>query len=169
LLEARLSLATPSFVLAARKRSSAAQQAGLRYERQVHEEFSRRFPDNWLPSPWFAYRREENPSVVNYAQTDALLINPRSGVITIVEVKKKHCAESYFQLHDKYLPLVSKCFGNNWEYRLVEMCEWYDPQIPYPCRVKLIPNLICAESRTVSVHIWKPEKRWQKLAREVYK
>jgi hypothetical protein len=166
LLEAKLSLATPSFVLAARRRRSAAQQAGLRYERAVHAEFAGRYPDSWLPSPWFAYRTAATPSVVNYAQTDALHINPLAGVITIIEVKKKHCAESYFQLHDKYLPLVSKCFGSLWEYRLVELCEWYDPHVAYPTKPKLVQNLAQADPRSVCVHIWKPEKRWERLVNE---
>lgn len=161
--ESRLSLATPSFVLAARSRRSSAQQAGLRYEQALHREFQTRYPDNYLPSPWFAYRRFSSPGVVNYAQTDALHIEPRTGVITIIEVKKKHCAESYFQLCDKYLPLVRQCFGADWSYKLVEICEWYDPHTPYPCRVKLIPRLEEALSRDVSVHIWRPAKAWERL------
>lgn len=159
LLTVRLQLATPSFVLAARQRKSAAQNAGLIYERKLHKHLQEMYPSWYLPSPWFAYSRRSSPTVTNYAQTDGLLIMPRQGRIYIIEAKKRHCAESYFQLVDKYLPLVSRTFGDKWSYSLVEICEWYDPQIAYPVKIRLRKDILEATPSEISVHIWRPRSR----------
>lgn len=166
LIVARLQLETPSFVLANRERKSGAQQAGLVYEKHVHRHLRKEFPSWYLPSPWFSYSRRQTPTVTNYAQTDGLIILPRSGRIIIVEAKKRHCAESYFQLVDKYLPLVSKCFGSNWTYSLIEICEWYDPSTSYPVKVRLQKSILDAQPDEISVHIWRPKKKYEELLDE---
>lgn len=163
LLSVRLQLETPSFVLAARGRRSAAQNAGLIYERKLQKHLQELYSNWYLPSPWFAYSRRCTPTVTNYAQTDGLLIRPREGRIYIIEAKKRHCSESYFQLVDKYLPLVSKTFGPQWTYSLVEICEWYDPQVSYPVKIRLRKEVLESSSNEISVHIWRPRKRIDEL------
>jgi len=45
-----------------------------------------------------------------------------------------------------------------WEYRLIEMVRWYDPQLPFPGEHKLRPSLEAAGEDEVAVHIWRPRK-----------
>jgi len=95
--------------------------------------------------------------VVNYAQPDGLLFDVRAGLITIVEIKYSHCAESYFQLVDKYLPIVSKCFGaDKWSFAMLEMVKWYDRDVAYPVKVHMKKEVHKAVPNEVSVHIWHP-------------
>ena len=111
-------LGLPSFVRPSRAKGAKA--VGLRYERKVLDRFSR-FP-HFIPSPWFRYTLRGLPNRVNYAQPDGMFIDIATGIVTIIEVKYAHTADAYFQLVDKYIPIVSRFFaGGDWRFAVCEI------------------------------------------------
>jgi len=147
----------PPFVKKRRRRGRKG--VGLRYEAKVQRHFLDVFGYEYVPGPWFKYTVADRPKVINYAQPDGLLIQPRKGKVTIVEIKYNHCAESYFQLVDKYLPLVEKLFGTeDWEFPLVEVVKWYDRDTSYPSSVRLRSAIDECTPSEIGVHICRPER-----------
>jgi hypothetical protein len=147
----------PPFVKKRRRRGRKG--VGLRYEAKVQRYFLDRFGYEYVPSPWFKYTVADRPRVINYAQPDGLLIQARRGTVTIVEVKYNHCAESYFQLVDKYLPLVSALFGEAlWNFPLVEVVKWYDKATQYPTDIRMRADIDECRPGEIGVHICRPGK-----------
>lgn len=132
---------------------------GLRYERKVQRHLLSRFA-GYMPGPWFRYTTTDEPGRKNYAQPDGILIDVVSGQITIVEVKYNHCAEAYFQLVEKYLPIVKKFFNNSeiWTYATLEVVYWYDVAVAFPTTPKLRANLEDVRPDELAVHIWRPPR-----------
>lgn len=149
---------TPSFVRAHRARGRKGM--GLRYERKVHEAFASAFGPAYLPSVWFSYRRLSSPKTTNFAQPDAFLLDLSRGLCTIIEVKYNHTADAYFQLNDKYLPLLDKFFHAKekalWSFALCEVVYWYDKFVDFPCRVALRDDIRKVRPGEFGVHIWRP-------------
>lgn len=132
---------------------------GLRYEKEVHKHFLEEFGFTYIPSPWFQYTTKAAPKQLRYAQPDALLIQLKLGLITIVEVKYSHCSGSYFQLQEMYLPLMKKFFSSDWDFTLIEVVKWYDRDIPYPAKTIKVERIDQKNLRYIGVHVWKPGRR----------
>lgn len=148
---------TPPFVTKKRRRARGRKGVGLRYERRAQEYLQEEFGFEYVPSPWFRYSLRRTPRAVNYAQPDGLLIEANRGTITIVEIKYSHCAESYFQLMDKYLPLAQAFFGEElWKFSLVEVVRWYDRDVQYPTQVRMREHIEDCKPTEIGVHIYKP-------------
>lgn len=141
----------PPFVR--QRKLSGAKAQGVRYERRVQEHLEGVFP-NYIASPWFSYWIQ-NDHRTHWCQPDGLLLDVRSGEITIVEVKYQHCAKAYWQMRNLYLPVLRVAFPG-WGFRLCEVVKWYDPATPFPSQVTLCPSILDAPARGVGVHIWKP-------------
>lgn len=147
----------PPFVKKRRRRGRMG--VGLRYEAKVQRHLSERFGYEYVPSPWFKYSVAKSPNVVNFAQPDGLLVQPKRGRITIVEIKYNHCAESYFQLVDKYLPLVEAFFDKSiWTFPLVEVVKWYDRDTSYPVDIHMCRDIDVCRPGEIGVHICRPER-----------
>lgn len=147
----------PPFVK--KRRRKGRMGVGLRYEAIVQKHFQSIYGYEYVPSPWFKYTVANSPRVVNYAQPDGLLIQPRRGTVTIVEIKYNHCAESYFQLVDKYLPLVEALFPKHlWEVPLVEVVKWYDRDTSYPTDIRLRRDIDECRAGEIGVHICRPDR-----------
>ena len=147
----------PPFVKKRRRRGRKG--VGLRYEAKVQKYFLDKYGYEYVPGPWFRYTVKHRPKVINYAQPDGLLIQPRRGTVTIVEIKYNHCSESYFQLVDKYLPLVSFLFGKDqWKFPLVEVVKWYDRDTQYPASIRLREDIDFGSTTEIGVHICRPER-----------
>lgn len=147
----------PSFVHAHRARGRKGM--GLRYERKVHDHFHEAFSDLYLPSLWFQYRRRSSPKIVNFAQPDAILFDFHSGIVTIIEVKYNHTSDAYFQLMDKYLPIMELFLHNDenlWQFALCEVVYWYDKFVDFPCKVSLRDDIKKVRPGEFGVHIWRP-------------
>ena len=131
--------------------------AGLRYEAKVQRHLLKGY-DGYMPGPWFKYTTSDAPKRVNYAQPDGLLVNVEAGKIIICEMKYSHCAEAYFQLVDKYLPIVRKFFNNSelWEYATVEVVYWYDCAVAFPTKPKLRERIHDTRVGELAVHICRP-------------
>ena len=145
----------PPFVKKRRRRGRKG--VGIRYEAKVQRYLCDRFGYEYVPSPWFKYSVAERPTVVNYAQPDGLLIQPQRGTITVVEIKYNHCSESYFQLVDKYLPLVKALFGIElWRFPLVEVVKWFDRDTSYPADYRLCKDIDVCRTSEIGIHICRP-------------
>lgn len=98
---------------------------GQLYELRVHREFSRRYP-GYLPSPWFQFRDVDGSK---WCQPDGLIVDPRTGLIVVVEAKLKHTNDACRMLFGVYVPVVRALFGGHYRVEAVEVCQWYDPAV----------------------------------------
>lgn len=149
----------PKFIKSGRRRRGA-KGMGLRYEAKVQTHLLKMF-DGYVPSPWFRYTTEDVPARINYAQPDGLIIDIEKGLITICEMKYKHTAEAYFQLVDKYLPIVRLFFNNLnnetlWTFATVEIVYWYDGTIAFPTSPRMRKDLSRVRVNELAVHICRP-------------
>jgi hypothetical protein len=95
----------------------------------------------------------------NYAQPDGLLFDVRKGLLTIIEIKYSHTPDAYFQLLDKYLPLMQSWLDKSiWNFAVCEVVWWYDKAISYPCEVRLCKTIDIARPGEFGVHICRPPK-----------
>jgi hypothetical protein len=106
-----------------------AQRIGLRYERKVHEHFSRRF-SNYGASQWISYKCGKGFDV-RWAQPDGLMLDMEKGQVTIIEIKIRHTERAWWQLRQLYEPLVKFLFPQ-WTIGLCEVCRTFDPAVAWP-------------------------------------
>jgi len=157
-LTAELLQGVPKFVRSGRRRRGR-KGVGLRYEARVQKQLLKQFP-GYMPGPWFKYTTDDEPARENYAQPDGLIVDVEKGQITICEMKYNHCAEAYFQLVEKYLPIVRVFFNNPdiWKFATVEIVYWYDCATAFPTSPKLRKNLEHVRINELAVHICRPPK-----------
>lgn len=71
-----------------------------------------------------------------FCQTDGLLFTPEEKKVLILEFKLKHTADAYFQIEEKYLPVLRRLFPK-WIIATCEVVKWYDQCTAFPTEVKL--------------------------------
>ena len=141
-----------------RKGRRGAAGAGLRYEAKVHEHFLKTYPLAYVAGPWFRYRNEEDK--VHYCQPDGLLVNFKTGLVTIVEIKLKHTADAWWQLKKLYEPVLERVFTKDlWALSALEVVRWYDPDTPFPQAHALIKDPLSVGAGKIGVHIWSGRRR----------
>lgn len=134
-------------------RVRGARAQGIYYERKVHEELLRLYPDHYVPSPWFRFTDRE---VLRWCQPDGLLIDAVQGQIIVVEVKHSHIGDAWWKLHKLYIPVAREYFGREWTFRAVEVVRYYDPDITFPF-AKLCEFIHLAPALpNTGVHILRP-------------
>ena len=111
----------PPFVRHEKRRGK--RRAGELYEQRVHEALICRYP-GYIPSPWVSFQDERGEK---YCQPDALLVDPRRGCLTIVEVKLQHTHLAEQALFRLYLPVLRQAFAGFYRLSVLEVCRWYDP------------------------------------------
>lgn len=147
-------LGIPSFVRP--HKTTGRKAVGLRYERKVLADLSARHP-HFVASPWFRYTLRRYPQRVNYLQPDGLLIDPSSGVVTIVEVKYNHTSDAYFQTVGKYVPVLQHFFrGADWKLAICEVVYWFDGTTAFPAALRLLDDVLAARPGIFNVHIARP-------------
>lgn len=112
----------------------------------------------FIPGPWFRYRVDGHPKWL-YAQPDGLLFDFYKQLVVIVEMKYNHCSEAYFQMFDKYIPIVNHWLNARerlWELACCEMVYWYDRAVVTPKEVTLRKFPHQARPGEMAVHIWRP-------------
>jgi len=154
----------PKFVQSGRRRRGR-KGVGLRYEAKVHAHLLAEF-DGYIQSPWFRYTTSDAPNRINYAQPDGLIVDVEKGRILICEMKYSHCAEAYFQLLDKYLPIVRKFFNNSdsesdggkplWTFATVEIVYWFDCAVAFPTTPERRARLQDVREHELAVHVCRP-------------
>lgn len=146
----------PSEDAAKGERSSPAQRAGKRYEQRVMAWLQTVFParpclkmhmqsggaihaTEVLQSqleigPWFMYVDDRGPHV---CQPDAII---RWGTsVVVVEVKRSHTADAWWQLRRLYEPVVSMALRTLTH--PLEICRTYDPAVYIPDPVELLDDV----------------------------
>lgn len=112
---------------------TVAQLSGLRYEgkaaRMLEVEF--RFAVSQL-----AFRYTSNQLNWFKCWTDLCLFSDDMATVTIVEVKWHHTIDAWVQLRELYIPVVRKAFPRL-RVQGMEVCQFYDPAVKIPGRVKL--------------------------------
>lgn len=117
-------------------RGTAAQKAGLRYERKVHEHLSSVFGSLYRPSQWFRF--EDQHGRMRWCQPDGLLCV--RDVALVFEVKARHTSDAWWQLRRLYAPVVSRALYA----RTVGLCcivRSYDASVPFPEPLEWVDDL----------------------------
>lgn len=124
---------------------------GVEFEQKGHEAFIDRFgPFRYIPSQWWQYQIASNQ--LKFCQTDGLLFTPESKKLTILEFKFKHTAEAYYQIEQKYVPVLRRYF-KGWTISVCEVVKWYDKDIPFPIPIKLQKDVDNCRPNEFGVHI----------------
>jgi len=114
---------------------SAAQKAGLRYERTVIEYLYSNEPGFISHLPFKFYSSTEAGKAI----PDGLIFNFSTKTITIVEIKFRHSLEPWKQLTEFYKPIVKKAY-EGFTVNLLEVCKAYDPGVKLPGYFKVTNN-----------------------------
>lgn len=97
---------------------NAARKAGLRFQRRVEKELSRRFPENEVRCGlWLTYHDRFG---IGAAQVDAVV--ELEEAIVVVEAKLTHVLDAEIQLREVYLPLLRWLHPSR-PFVLVEACK----------------------------------------------
>jgi hypothetical protein len=137
-----------------RTRNSAAQRAGLAYQRRVGEFLAGR-DSNWrvLSSPWFAYC-DWGGGKRRYCQPDFILADDSNSTAVLVEVKIRWTPAAWWQLEKLYLPVVRA--SKRWE-NLLLLCisRGYDPAIPAPAEPHFVDDVYQCKPEQFNLLIFK--------------
>lgn len=96
-----------------------------------------------------------------WCQVDALMLDREKKVGIIYEVKYQHTSDAWWQLRHLYLPVLEAA-APEIRWGLMEIVHWYDPQVPFPERPVLTPELTSVpKANCVAVHILNPKRRSQ--------
>ena len=106
-------------------RLTSAQIAGIRYETAAKLFLKQKMP--YLKTGvWFDYEDDEAKKLI---QLDALIDHDHQ--IVIIEIKRSHCLEAWWQLRQLYQPVIS-AWRPGAETRVVEVCHSFDPDVIFP-------------------------------------
>lgn len=133
---------------------TAAQKAGLRYERKVHEYLASVFCDAYSPSQWFGYYDVHGSR--RFCQPDGIL---RFGNVAVIfEVKARFTGDGWWQLRRLYAPIVRVAFAPSL-LGLCLICRSYDPSVPFPERHDVLSDVerwvVRREFAQVGVFPWR--------------
>lgn len=147
----------PAFIK--RSRARGAKARGVSYERKAHvylRECLIGKPDaEYLQSPWVEF---EDSTGRRWCQPDGLLLDHKSKVCIIAEIKYRHTSDAWWQLWRLYLPVVRAIF-KEYKHACLEVCRWHDPQTPFPAHYTFTPEATTIPQPNVTaVHIWNPQR-----------
>jgi hypothetical protein len=144
-------------------RPTAAQAAGLRYERKA-QAFLRENLPRYEIGPWFAFGERGR---VSYCQPDGVMWDGSSGTAWIFEIKYRWCVEGWWQLTRKYGPVVGAALRTS-RVCYVGVCRSCDLDgTPTPTRPCIAADLERATAppsnaegkEAVRILLWKPPRR----------
>lgn len=139
-----------------RKRYTGRRLEGIRYERKVQDYLSTFYGENYLASPWLRFFPAGDGARWRWCQPDGILLDPRRGKITIVEVKYQHTSDAWYQVKELYLPVLQVMFPSPlWTFDFCEVVKWYDPDTAFPEKVVLAQE-VSMRHPSFKVHIWRP-------------
>lgn len=127
----------PGGLGAPKLRGTAAQKAGIRYERKVQAELSKLFGEGYEASPWFKFQ-EYGARAVRWCQPDGLLV--LEDLTAIFEVKIRTMASAWWQLSHLYAPVIDKALRPQ-RLALVQIFRSFDPAVLLPGPHTLLPTL----------------------------
>lgn len=125
--------------LKSNEKKQGAKGAGIRWEAKVQSFLSQ--DPMYTPGPWLIFWTGTSGKP-NWCQPDGLHFNFRLGILTIVEIKLKHTCVAWYQLRQLYQPVLAKLFpAPLWKHRVLELCQYFDPEERIPEPGKLIGGL----------------------------
>lgn len=135
-------------------RGTAAQKAGLRFERKVINLLKECFPD-LVPHQWFQWTDSEGAP--RFCQLDGLLLSQKAAII--FEVKIRSTPDAWWQLAKKYKPVVEKATGRKVD-ALVQICRSFDPLTQYPVDVThldvmSVEGILAGKPDTLLSYVWR--------------
>ena len=116
------------------KRRTAAQNAGLRYERKVKKLLGDTFGPEFRPGQWLRFF-ERSETTPRFCQVDGLLVRGNRAII--FECKYTFTSDAWFQLRQLYEPVVRKAFYAD-VVGLCVVCRVFDPAIAFPEETELL-------------------------------
>lgn len=108
-----------------------------------------------VPRPWIEYETAgaKNPK---YCQPDALLLHPQRQTCYILEAKRNHVADAYFQLENRYKPVVRHLFDEGTTVVGIEVCNFFDCAVRVPEKPNLVDDIYEANPQMFNVLIMHP-------------
>lgn len=138
--------------------TTAAQAAGLRYERKVHGHLGALYLPYHLVAygggPWISFRQEDS-GLLRWAQPDGFIIDWRRGLVIVVEVKLKHNTAAWWGLRALYEPVVGALFGSSWTVALCEVAGYYEPTVRWPEAHRMVRSPTDLKAGEIGVHLWR--------------
>lgn len=134
---------------------SAAQNEGLRFERKVSRELCSRFPFFLQQVPF----RFTSDFVTEKCILDGMIFRAEGLAereLCLVEIKRRHTADAWFQLRYLYHPVVQRAFPG-WRVRLLEVCKQFEASValPEPYRLHLSIRAFLEEGGAFGVVCWR--------------
>lgn len=129
---------------------------GIRYEEKAQAHILSEKPDRYVPSPWFRFRNKGRKKFY-FCQPDGLHFDFTRGLITIVEIKLQHTSNAWWQTRRLYEPVLQKVFPKSlWNFAILEVVKWFDPDIAFPEHYNFIKDLTFNEIKPgeFHLHIW---------------
>jgi hypothetical protein len=124
---------------------------GVKYEKGVQAFLEQAYPKRYVASPWLKFFVAGGKW--RWCQPDGLLIDTRTGWITVVEIKYNHTPDAWAQLKLLYLPVLQHIFpAELWQFDCCEIVKWYDPMVLYP-EPTVLSQDIAMRHRAFKVHI----------------
>src|SRR3990172_5908545 len=140
-----------------RRKPTAAQLAGLRFEREALSFLCSVYPGFFVPRPWFRYM-VTGENELRWCQPDGLLFSPRSGVLTIVEIKIRHTNDAWQKLSGLYASVVQALFPSQlWQVALCEFTRMFDCAVACSAQPKLYEKIDQVCPGEFGVVTWKPQ------------
>jgi len=111
-----------------RLRGTAAQRAGVRYERLALAHLATVLGAGFVPSQWFRFW---NGHQMRFCQTDGLLHIPSTETLVIFECKTSFTSDAWWQLRKLYEPVVRAVYEPRHVHHVV-VCKHFDPVVQFP-------------------------------------
>lgn len=141
-------------------RSSAAQRAGLRYQRLVEGWLGAEFPPGGdaalVVSPWYQF--VDGSGQRRWCQPDAIVEFPDRRLC--IEIKTSWTTDAWWQLRKLYLPVLEAATQwqrEAWQRGFIPLviCKHYDPAAKIPEEVKLLDHPREADARAFNILVWR--------------
>jgi len=152
---AALASRAPTFAMRKRK-PTAAQLAGLKFEREALSFLCSTSNGLFVPRPWFRYM-VTGENELRWCQPDGLLFAPYSGIITIVEIKIRHTNDAWKKLSGLYAAVTEALFpASLWQIALCEFTRMYDCAVACEAQPHLVSQVSEVCPGEFGVVTWKP-------------
>lgn len=152
--KASLSSWTPFF---AKGRHTVAQALGVRYERKAQQFLFHFCKGSYTATPWFCYNLPDN-SHWKYCQPDGLFFDFNRNLIVIVEIKRSHTRQAWFQLRNLYEPVVRCTFGSAWQYAVCEVTSFFNPTERFPEKLHFVSHFSALQPEQFGLFVLRERK-----------
>ena len=122
-----------------RKYTTGKQKAGVHFEKAMSARFATEFEPFYYYNIWFKYS-SESYRTEKFAEPDGLLFDIERGIITIVEIKLRHCTKAWWQLRQLYQPILQFLFPD-WKIEVCEVFRYANPNEKIPEKMFFVKDI----------------------------